>query len=44
MNIQPVHLMGVSVKVIWATSQGPCGEHWSNLRCLQYYSTWSNWS
>jgi len=26
-NLQPVHLVGVSVNVIWVTSQGPCGEH-----------------
>ena len=26
-NLQPMHLVGVSVNVIWVTSQGPRGEH-----------------
>jgi len=26
-NLQPVHLVVVSVNVIWVTSQGQCGEH-----------------
>jgi len=32
-----MHLVGVSVNVIWVTSQGPCGEHvaYTNLRELQ---------
>jgi len=25
-NLQPVHIVGVSVNVIWVTSQGPRGE------------------
>jgi len=25
-NLQPVHIVCVSVNVIWVTSQGPCGE------------------
>jgi len=25
-NLQPVHLVGVSGNVIWVTSKGPCGE------------------
>jgi len=40
-NLQPGHLVGVSVNVILATSQGPSVEY---LRCLHYYNTWSNWS
>jgi len=35
-NLQPGHLVGVSVNVIWVTSQGPCGEHDTNLRRWQY--------
>jgi len=26
-NLQPEHLVGVSVNVIWVTSQGLCGEY-----------------
>jgi len=25
-NLQPLHLVGESVNVIWVTSQGPCDE------------------
>jgi len=31
-NLQPVHYVGVSVNVIWVTSQGPSGER---VRCLR---------
>jgi len=26
-NLQPVHLVGVSDNLIWVMSQGPCDEH-----------------
>jgi len=34
-NLQQVHLVGVSVNVIWVTLQGPCGEH-----VHQQWPTW----
>jgi len=34
-NLQPVHLVGVSVNIIWVTPQGPCGEH-----VHQQWPTW----
>jgi len=43
-NLQPVHLVGVPVNVIWVTSQGPCDEHVHQFEMLQYYNTCSNWS
>jgi len=38
-NLQPVHCVGVSVNVIWVTSQGLSGER---VKCMQYHNTWSN--
>jgi len=38
-NLQPVHFVGVSVNVIWVTSQGPCGKHvhqFEMFEILQY--------
>jgi len=26
LNLQPAHLVGVSVNVIWVASEGPCAE------------------
>jgi len=37
-NLQPMHRVGVSVNVIWVTSQGPRVEHvaYTKLRRLRY--------
>jgi len=36
--------MGVSVNVLWVTSQWPYGEHVHHFKCFLYYNTWSKWS
>jgi len=33
---QPVYLVGVSVNVIWVTSQGPCGKHVGLHQCEMF--------
>jgi len=45
-NLQPVHLVGESVNVIWVTSQRPCDERVRQFQMFAIldYNTWSNWS
>jgi len=41
-NLQPVHLVGVSVNIMWVMSQGPCGKHVHQFQMFAIRG--SNWS
>jgi len=43
-KLQPVYLVGLSVNVILARHRGLVVNVYTNVRCLQYHNTWSNWS
>jgi len=43
-TLQQVHLVGVSINVPVIRQKGLVVNTYTNLRCLQYYNTRSNWS